>query len=86
MSRSRIEDSREDVKHSDEKREVAENDDVDAAPAAEDGRRFVVGGVRYFVRRDAHSVFPALNKFAKMRNAPGTPAGSSRNQESEVNT
>ena len=85
MSRSRIEDSRENVKQGDEKREVTENEDVDAAPAAEDGRRLVVGGVRYFVR-DAHSVFPALNKFAKMRNAPGTPAGSSRNHESDVNT
>ena len=29
-------------------------------------------------------VFPALKKFAKMRYAPGTPAGNSRNQENAV--
>ena len=46
----------------------------------------VLTGVRYFGPRAAHSVFPALNKFANMRYAPGTPAGSSRNQESAVNT
>ena len=34
----------------------------------------------------SHKVFPALIRLAKMRNAPGTPAGNSRNQEKAVNT
>ena len=78
--------SAEKVEDEDEEREVTEDYGVDAAPGSEDRRRFVVRGAGCVIGRPVHNVFPALNKFAKMRNAPGTPAGNSRNQESAVNT
>ena len=84
MNASRIERSSKEVEREDYDREITEDEDVDETPRAENRRRFIFSGAWCFGRLAPHNVFPALNKFAKMRNAPGTPAGSSRNQENAV--
>ncbi len=73
-----------------EARQYLPSEAVPARSANLKDNSFICGADAYprhnYLHQGAVCTLPALRKLAKMRNAPGTPAGSSRKKERAVKT